>query len=225
MNYTKIKSTDFIEVIMAKLGAGYVYGTIWTRCTIWTLKECYSRLKNKVRANYYEKDGDFTKGACARWVGHMVCDCTGLVESSYSKITKSKLDLSAQGFYDSCKNKDFKRDLVAGDAVFIRGKVRIDHIGIYLGNGKVIESRGVDYGVVVTDYKGRGWTNHGELPFIEYVNEKTEIETEIDKAVELGILTSPGLWVDVLKGNIVANKDYLLLVFKRYNELLRRTKS
>jgi len=40
-------------------------------------------------------------------------------------------------------------------------KVRMEHIGIYLGNGKVIEARGADYGVVERNLSEGTWTNWG----------------------------------------------------------------
>jgi len=46
--------------------------------------------------------------------------------------------------------------------VFRKGnKGEMVHIGVYLGNGKVIEAKGADYGVVETDLEGSTWTNWG----------------------------------------------------------------
>ncbi|MBT3320175.1 MAG: LysM peptidoglycan-binding domain-containing protein [Clostridia bacterium] len=42
------------------------------------------------------------------------------------------------------------------------------HIGIYLGNGKVCESRGVAYGVVISDISTQKWTYFGKLRCIAY---------------------------------------------------------
>ena len=37
----------------------------------------------------------------------------------------------------------------------------MEHTGIYLGNGKVIEAKGADFGVVETSLKEGHWTNFG----------------------------------------------------------------
>lgn len=50
------------------------------------------------------------------------------------------------------------------------------HVGVYIGNGKVIEARGHAYGVVETNLVGRGWKEWGKLDWIEYVEENTMFE-------------------------------------------------
>ena len=42
------------------------------------------------------------------------------------------------------------------------------HIGVYIGNGEVIEAMGTKYGVVKTQLQGRGWTHWLEIPYIAY---------------------------------------------------------
>ena len=42
------------------------------------------------------------------------------------------------------------------------------HIGVYIGNGEVIEAMGTKYGVVKTQLEGRGWTHWLEIPYIKY---------------------------------------------------------
>lgn len=42
------------------------------------------------------------------------------------------------------------------------------HIGVYIGNGEVVEAMGTKYGVVKTQLEGRGWTHWLEIPYIDY---------------------------------------------------------
>ena len=42
------------------------------------------------------------------------------------------------------------------------------HIGVYIGNGEVIEAMGTNYGVVKTDLDERNWTAWLEIPYIQY---------------------------------------------------------
>ena len=52
---------------------------------------------------------------------------------------------------------------VPGIAVFMDG-----HIGIYVGNGEVIEARGHAYGVVTTKLNERKWVRWAYIDEIEY---------------------------------------------------------
>ncbi len=52
------------------------------------------------------------------------------------------------------------------------------HVGVYVGNGEVIEARGHAYGVVKTKLKARPWKQWGKLKWIEYVEEEKEMSKE-----------------------------------------------
>jgi len=62
---------------------------------------------------------------------------------------------------------------IQGILVFMDG-----HVGIYIGNGEVIEARGHSYGVVKTKLKDRSWTKWGMLNLISYVEEKAMTKEE-----------------------------------------------
>lgn len=85
-------------------------------------------------------------------------------------------------------SKDFT-GILPGEAVWMSG-----HIGVYLGNGKVIESTprwSVCPGVKITmlgnlGYKGdkvRSWTKHGKLPWINYIAEEKKEDKESENVV------------------------------------------
>lgn len=42
------------------------------------------------------------------------------------------------------------------------------NLGVYIGNGEVIEAMGTKYGVVKTKLAGRGWTHWLQVPYISY---------------------------------------------------------
>jgi hypothetical protein len=52
---------------------------------------------------------------------------------------------------------------VAGVAVFMKG-----HVGIYIGNGEVIEARGHAYGVVKTKLARRPWKRWAYIEGVKY---------------------------------------------------------
>lgn len=100
------------------------------------------------------------------------CDCVGLIKSYYfggigSPNYFSKGDVNTAGMYNNATEKGLIKNLpeVRGIVVYMQG-----HVGVYVGNGKVIEctlgSKGD--GVVKTNLKGRGWTHYLKPAFITY---------------------------------------------------------
>ncbi len=88
-------------------------------------------------------------------------------------------DIDANVTINRCKDvsTDFSK-IVPGSAVWLPG-----HIGIYIGDGRVIEATpswkdGVQETAClnigsIAGLPGRRWTKHGKLPWIEYVAEPT----------------------------------------------------
>lgn len=76
-------------------------------------------------------------------------DCSGLVYWALHTLGLQKSDLSSRGLYGLC-DKIEKNDLRSGDLVFHHDGTKIVHVGVYVGNGQVVECKGRDYGVVLT---------------------------------------------------------------------------
>lgn len=113
-------------------------------------------------------------------------------------------DIGADKMYsvsEATDKKDFS-NIVPGECVWMTG-----HIGIYLGDGKVIEcSPAFKNKVQITACKnikgypnnisGRTWTGHGKLPYINYKEETTVATNEPsayakeawDKVTKAGII-------------------------------------
>jgi cell wall-associated NlpC family hydrolase len=97
-------------------------------------------------------------------------DCSGLIVRYMLDAGLIKSDMTAAGLYSMCV-KFAAKELGAGDLVFRHNGERIAHVGVYMGDGTVIEARGRDYGVVRTAFSpdaeegdGRGWTHFGRIP-------------------------------------------------------------
>lgn len=147
-----MKNTEFVSNAMKFKGYGYVYGA---KGQMYSKAEAERMAKSGSKSEYYYLT------TCKRWFGHYVTDCSGLVYLALGKKNMRRAD----GYMDSCKEKGDIKSIpnIAGLIVWKSG-----HIGIYLGDGKVVESRGVAYGVVVTNVKDRPWTKWGKLPDIDY---------------------------------------------------------
>ena len=65
--------------------------------------------------------------------------------------------------------RDDGRELLPGTAVFTRNKDtgKRGHVGLYIGDGTVIEAAGTQEGVVTSKVTGK-WTEWGELKGVEY---------------------------------------------------------
>jgi len=63
-----------------------------------------------------------------------------------------------------------------GSAVFKEKDGDFYHIGLYIGEGKVIEAKSAKYGVVVSPLEG--WTHFGELKAVDYDSQDQEDEKE-----------------------------------------------
>jgi hypothetical protein len=92
-------------------------------------------------------------------------------------------DISADGMIDKCKDVSTNfSNIIPGEAVWLPG-----HIGVYIGNGKVIECTPVwANGVQITalgnvgtiaGLHSRKWAKHGKMPYVEYTTkEATKVE-------------------------------------------------
>ena len=164
---TNIELVEHVKKAL-KESWGYVYGTYGTPLTEQLLKDKLKQYPNKVCQ--YES---FIR---SNWMGKMVADCVGLIKSylwwnGVKAVYSSMYDVSANGMYERAKEKGPINTIpeIPGLCVWRKG-----HIGVYIGNGEVIESRGTKYGVVLTKLKERDWTHWLKCPFIQYIEPKPE---------------------------------------------------
>ncbi len=153
----KLTNIGLVEFVKTKLGVPYVYGmkgAVMTRANFNYLQERYG-VKNVWNSD--EKK-----------VGKVCVDCSGLI-SWYTGKLKGSSQFKAEGVaHPICTI----HSAPIGAAVWRQG-----HIGVYIGNGEVIEARGSAYGVVRTKVKDRDFTHWFLLNDIEYVEEDEEMVT------------------------------------------------
>lgn len=108
-------------------------------------------------------------------------DCSGLIVCLLRAlgILSPGANRNSRGLYAMCNSHPKRSELKHGDLVF-RAKDTSDpetifHVGIYVGNGKVVESKGRAYGVVETDINDYAWNMYGRInkltPFTEPISE------------------------------------------------------
>lgn len=117
------------------------------------------------------------------WLNRRVADCVGLIKSYmwWDATTDevgydSATDKSAVGMFNAATVKGDISTMpdIPGLCVYIEGQ----HIGVYIGNGEVIEERGTKYGVVKTKLAERPWTHWLACPYIDYPPIEVKSEEE-----------------------------------------------
>ena len=96
-------------------------------------------------------------------------DCSGLIYWALNKLGLQSSDINSRGLYARCKPIN-KGDLRPGDMTFRHDGSKIFHVGVYMGNGNVIEGFGRDEGVIEHGIDAKGavyWTHFGRFDLFE----------------------------------------------------------
>jgi hypothetical protein len=196
-------NTGLVEYAKAQLGKPYWYGTFGQVSTPELYKSKKKQYPKLYRWNYTTKELNKKVHDCVGLVkGYLWCDSPSDTTPKYN----AKQDVSANGMLEKCKVKGDISTLpeVKGVLVFMNG-----HVGVYIGNGYVIEARGHDYGVVKTKLKNRAWKNWGYCPYIVYEKpEKKEEPKEVDNKEYYKKYTGASTKIDVVFGVIGVPEKY-----------------
>ncbi|MGW5053970.1 C40 family peptidase [Actinokineospora sp. NPDC004072] len=87
--------------------------------------------------------------------GHTGFDCSGLTTTAYAAAGIT-LPRTAQTQYDTGPHLLAEQPLLPGDLVFYGTPHRIHHVGLYLGNGKMINAPDFGQPVQIDDYRYHG---------------------------------------------------------------------
>ena len=147
-------------------GWGYVWGTYGNVLT--------DSLFNYKLEQYPDGVGNHEEFIEANWLGGRTTDCVGLIKG-YGWLDPDTLTIgyATNGMPDYGANQMYRSASVSGTidtipdipglAVWCDG-----HIGVYIGNGEVIEAMGTKYGVVKTKLADRNWTHWLKIEYINY---------------------------------------------------------
>jgi LysM repeat protein len=167
---------SLVGYAISRLGTGYVYGTYGHVLT-------ESLLTAKLK-QYPLKVMPYLSFIRANWLGKPVQDCVGLIKGHYWTNDDGKIiyrldglpDVSANGLYNAATEKGPIATLPEIKGIIVS---KSGHVGIYIGNGEVIEAHGTKSGVIKTrltrDVNETGWTRWFKCPFIDYVSEDKSI--------------------------------------------------
>lgn len=174
---------------------GYIWGTTWV---VWT-----AAMQRAATREMTVKYG-------SQWIGHTVADCAGLLRGALKKCGENihagsnlifDCDLVAHGQLQKGKRTDGK-ELLPASAVFT-GKEEHNHphVGMYVGDGIVIEAAGTREGVIKSSITDKKWTWWGELEAVDY---GTEPGPEKKPTLKRG---DSGKWVTLAQTELI-NQGY-----------------
>ncbi len=177
-----------VEYVLAQVGKPYWWGTFGQTANAGLLAA-----KRQQYPSYYTAN-DF-----AGQFGQKVHDCVGLIKGylwcdtpDSEPIYKAAQDVAVSGLYLTCKEHgsiDTMPDL-PGVCVFMQN---MGHVGVYIGNGEVIEAMGHAYGVVKSKLAGRGWALWGKPRWISYTDAATPAQPAATTPTTASTLTVTGL--------------------------------
>lgn len=156
---------ELADYAIAQLGRPYWWGTFGQIASAGLLVQ--KRTQYPDRYNTY---GD----ECKKQYGQKVHDCVGLIKGylwcdtpDSEPIYKASQDVAVSGLFMACPENgsiDTMPDL-PGVCVFMRD---MSHVGVYVGDGYVVEATGHARGVVKSKLAGRGWGLWGKPRWISY---------------------------------------------------------
>lgn len=150
VGYNWKTNLSLVDYAISRLGTGYVFGTYGQVLTESLLEAKQNQYPLKVLPHLsYIQDN---------WLGKPAQDCCGLIKGHYWTDDQGEIvyeldglpDVSANGLYDAALAKGPIAALpeIKGVIVWKSG-----HVGVYIGNGVVIEARGWD---IASEFLGSG---------------------------------------------------------------------
>lgn len=161
---------------------GYVWGTYGQLLTQGSFESLCALYPNNV-----ENHHDFIQD---NWVGRRTADCAGLIKGYlWFNPDTHQIEYGSNGFSDVDADTMYNNSAVNGTIDTIPetpglGVWHEGHVGIYIGDGWVIQASGTETGVIKSRLEGSSFTNWFEIPGITYITEDDDSAEEITETAE-----------------------------------------
>lgn len=144
-----ISVSDFLSNLekIRTTGAVYLYGAKGEVITD-SLVNRLAKENPKTYTNIYKKKA-------LPLYGLRGVDCSGLITLASGA--------PVEGSYYMGQNYKPAPTLQRGVILWRKG-----HVGVYIGNDKVIEAKGIDFGIVISKYKKENWAKMLLSPYVDY---------------------------------------------------------
>lgn len=182
---TKTKAEIVKDWALSKEGCGYVWGAtgyVLTQSRLDSLKEQYPDNVNE----------DIVK----KWIGKEVYDCAQFTRQAMKQVGISLVS----GASSQWKKTDWEQkgdiSTLPADKVCILYRESpsanpMQHTGVYLGNGYVVDARGSKSGILHTAFTSYGWT-HWAMPKGLYDNFEVEPEEVLPVLYQAQVTANSG---------------------------------
>ena len=156
---------------------GYIWGTAGEKWTAEKQKELEKTTDaNRAQGRQYG----------SKWIGHRVADCSGLFSWAFKQLGGYIYHGSDTMYRKYCVNKGElskgkridRGTLKPGTAVFVWNGSSYSHVGLYAGNGIVIEAMSTLKGVTTTKVTAGKWTHWGEVTGVDYAGDNAELRMQ-----------------------------------------------
>ena len=181
---TKVIST---EALIAKFeqALNEKWGYIWG-----TAGESWTAAKQAELEKTTDEDRAQGRKYGSKWIGHTVADCSGLFSWAFRQLGGYMYHGSDTMYRKYCTQKgELKKGkrtdggaLKPGTAVFVWNGKKYSHVGLFIGNGIVIEAMGTINGVTTTKVSASKWTHWGELTGVDYSGTGSAVPVSQDPA-------------------------------------------
>lgn len=124
-------------------------------------------------------------GDCTKWIGNLTADCSGLLVGAQRSINPKFGDMSSGSWIQQCTKTSTTMSSIPNEPGIILWKN--GHVGVYISDNTVIESRGTDYGVVVSPISSQKWAKWGYSKHIDYgkLQDKPAAGWHVDRVLKL----------------------------------------
>lgn len=207
MNMATIKTADLIAKFQYALDNhwGYILNTWHTQWSQALQNSKVKYMENKYGSGWKDNksaqsDSSYTAALYgSKWIGHWVTDCSGLFYWAFKELggymyhgsnTMWNKYCTAKGKLTNGQRSD-GQELKPGTAVFVlKGTSDRSHVGLYIGNGTVIEASGTQSGVITTKITNKKWAEWGELKGVNYSSAATVTPTQTPTKEETTVADS-----------------------------------
>lgn len=184
---------------------GYIWGSAGIEWTQAKQEQKVQYMVSKYGSNWQKnsdaKNDNYYSAALygAKWIGHTVADCSGLFTWAFRQLGGTMYHGSNTMYREYCTSKgkltsELKKSLQPGTAVFTgSSETNHPHVGLYVGNGKVIEASGTQAGVCVSNLTANKWTYWGKLKGVDYSTQNSPVSPSEPTNEQKPVQTMPTL--------------------------------
>lgn len=201
-------NAELARFCISKVGVPYVMGTQGKVLT----KDLYNWLVKWNPGKWFTLK---RRLMVKKWIGREATDCHGLIEWFVHEQSGQKYDTTADGAFLAAQEKGTIESIPEQPGICVRYP---GHVGIYIGGGYVVEARGFEYGVCITQLNARPWTHwyrHNRIKYTEkmlptpepmQINGTTDrysvvwLQLALNRQIKIGYIQSAELTVDGVYG-------------------------